>query len=215
MKIANREDVIQVVEDSVKHLRAALDADQKQYGERLGASLIVGFYAVGKPHLCTCEIFGTAVLTQAEHHYTAAGVGATLANYLLGEYSIPRETAELGLATLIYVVQKVKENNAYCGGDTTLKILLPVSVARDYSPCIAKFTTFDLEFVTQMEKELSRMDQRTKKARTREVISILKRVGSRLSAKRMKQVKIEEEQERRLHEQCGGIEAHPHEGDRR
>ena len=53
-------------------------------------------------------------------HYATMGV-ADLAEFLLREYAAPKAHSDLAIATSIFAIKKVKDNNKFCGGECRQK----------------------------------------------------------------------------------------------
>ena len=170
---------------------------------------MVAFYAKNKPHIYTADVYGSGVSNPAENHYATAGLGATLASFLLSEFAEPKSLGGIAAATSIFVIKKVKENNTYCGGDTTVKMLVPVPTTDWHSRSVGKFNPLPKEFVNLMEKRLVKLDEKTKKSRNKQVNTILQQVGAKVWAEHLKKVKAElkaeEDEERRLNETSAGF----------
>jgi len=161
LKINHVKVVIDVAEESVREVKDRLDNEQKDYVARNGASLVLAFYCSKKPYLYTLDFSGSGVVNAAEKNFVSAGIGSPLANYLLSEFSSPHNVS--WLVTSIFVVKKVKDNNAFCGGNTTIKLIYPDRGAQNLSQ----------NFINFMEKNITSIDEKTKSVRNKQTLSAL------------------------------------------
>jgi len=176
ISITEPRDVTKIVKDSIRETKTSLDPAAKLFGKTYGAALMIAFYAQNRPHFYTCHIFGTGIPEPAESQYATAGCADMLANYFLSEFSAPRAIDEIQLSALIYTIMKVKENNAFCGGPTTIKYLTTFFTRLDSSR-VAKATTIDPGFIERFEKALKMRDEQNKPERNAQLIAVLREVS--------------------------------------
>jgi 20S proteasome alpha/beta subunit len=188
--------VYQIVEDSIRETKVGMDEDQKSYIKQWGASLIVAFYENGNPHLSTFDFVGTGIANAAESHYATAGFGSTLANYLLAEYSGPKSLIGIGLATAVFIIKKVKDNNGYCGGDTNIKWLTPLQMNLGEGPKIFGRVNHPIKhLINLMEKRLNKVDEKSKTARNKQVLTAFQHIATKGFQEQRRQI-----EEMRQHE---------------
>jgi 20S proteasome alpha/beta subunit len=174
-------DVTHIAEESVREVKDHMkDDDQKEHLKQSGASLLLAFYANRKPYLYNIDPF-LCVSHPAKLHYATAGVGSTLANYLLGEFAAPEATGGIAIATSIYVIHKVKEHNAYCGGKTKVKMVIPMTQSTGGFQYICKALEIEDSTVNALEKNLVKLDMKTKTTRNKQVLSILQQAAPKAS----------------------------------
>ena len=186
--------VFQTIENSIREAKSHFDEDQKAAAEQCGgAELMLAFYADGKPVLRTVYIYGVGTANTSTGDYATAGAGEQLANYLFSEFCEPKLGAGNAIATSIYTIKKVKEfQKAWCGGDTKVKIMAPVSQSINWgNRCIGRVQEVSQDFVNLTEKELSALDETAKTERNGKILSILKTIGLRVAKNRQKQIESE------------------------
>jgi hypothetical protein len=161
---------------------------------------MLAFYVGKKPHLYAVKPSGHGIASSAEEHYASEGIGKFLADYLLREYAAPKTHSDIAIATSIFAIKKVKDTTKYCGGNTTIKRIVPlyqfIDLEKQY---IGKSEIIPQEYVNLAEKRLVDSDEKIKKTRNKRTYDILKKTGRELWAKHLKRVraelKAEEEQE--------------------
>jgi 20S proteasome alpha/beta subunit len=188
IKVTDWRIVTQIAEDSIRETKIPLDAEQKTYLRDNGSALMLAFYAAGKPHLYTIDISGSGTVNPAGQHYATAGMGVALANYLLSEFTEPRASSDIGIAASIYVIKKVKDNNRYCGGDTTVKVVRRISVPGWNFQITGRADTVAKHFVNIVERRLVKMDEKAKPARNKRIISILRQEAERMRREKIKKL---------------------------
>jgi 20S proteasome alpha/beta subunit len=176
-RIASASSVIKVLESSVREMKADWDEDQKSYTRQFGAAVLLAFYVKNAPHLYTCDIAGPGIAKSADGHYVALGLGATLANYLLAELADPNGEDAFQIAAMIYTIAKVKQHNAYCGGDINISLLHPVPHETLYSPTIGKSTPLAREVVDIAERWLIGRDEQTQRLRNKQILKLLQTIS--------------------------------------
>jgi hypothetical protein len=138
-------------------------------------------------------ICGLGVAKSYSRHFAVAGAGETLATYFLKELTTPKSDISQATAALIYAVKKVKENNGYCGGGTIVKLIRPVPQFIDGGTwSFGKVRNVDQPFVDTIEQKLAQMDDRFKKSRNTQTVSIIKREGTKAWASYRKRIQAEE-----------------------
>ena len=192
IKISNAQIVTEIIEESVRESKSKLDDEQKEHVRIHGASLMLAFYALGKPHLYSIDVCGAGIANREENGYATAGIGSYLANYLLAEFAEPKALFGLAISTSILVMKKVKDNTLYCGGDTIVKFLVPVQVQNWEFMYIGKAQTYPAKLISVLEKRLIKLEQKTNKSRNKRVISILIQEGTKFSRNHVKRVQAEE-----------------------
>jgi len=91
--------------------------------------LMIAHYFGDTPYIYTVDLF-TCIANKAKLHYEAIGCGANLGDYLLSEISHSGMKLKAALTIPLYVVEKVKEHDAYCGGPSKLAVIFPTGVTR-------------------------------------------------------------------------------------
>lgn len=191
-KIASAEDVVKIVEDSIREVKQPLDAEQAQRLSENPAELMYAFYANQKPHIYTVKIHGDGISNEATKNFVSTGIGAYLADYLLNEYSVLLIPLNIAIATAIFVIKKVKENTRYCGGDTIVnRLYLHRYTLESGDELISESARVVQDYVNEAEKELVKFDERTKSTRNEQVAEALRIAGTRVSKKLLRQVKAE------------------------
>ena len=209
-RITSAGTVTQIAEDSIRESKKPLDEEQADYVNENPPALILAFYIGKKPHLYTVKVYGHGITSCPSDHYAAAGIGEYLANYLLKEYAVPNSHSDLAVATTIFVTKKVKENTKYCGGDTTVRRIVPhyfmVDLDKQY---IGHSEQIGKDFVNLAEKRIVRVDEKSKEPRNKRIYAILKKTGAELWRKHIKKVtaelKAEEEQEKEWRKNAPGF----------
>ena len=176
VNIIRPRDVTQVINKAVQETKSSLGEDEATYGKTYGAALLIAFYAKGKPYIYTCNIFDTGVSEPAESHFTTIGIADPLANYLFCELSKRGDDDALQLAAMIYMILKVKENNAFCGGPTRIKLLK--TFPDEMHTTGGRATEVDASFIKRAEEVLILRDQQSREERNRQMIAILREVAS-------------------------------------
>lgn len=176
-RITSASSVIRVLESSVREMKADWDEDQKSYSKQWGAAVLLAFYANNTPHLYTCDIAGPGIAKAADCHYVALGLGATLANYLLAELSNPNGDDAFQIAAMIYAIAKVKQHNAYCGGNTNILLLHPAPHETFYSSTIGKSSPVAREVVDKAEQWLIGRDEQTRRLRNKQILKLLEKIS--------------------------------------
>jgi 20S proteasome alpha/beta subunit len=179
-KIIKASDVTKITEEAMREVKDHLsDDDQKEHLKQNGAALMLAFYADGKPYIYRISAL-LATVEPATLHYSAAGLGEPLANYLLNEFAAPKSPGGIAITSSIYVIKKVKDNNVFCGGDTNVKMLVPVPTAGGWhSPVVGKVQKVDKKFVNDKEKQLVKLDEQAKASWNKRITVILHKETSR------------------------------------
>jgi predicted Zn finger-like uncharacterized protein len=198
VRITKAGDVTKIVEDSIREAKSPLDEEQTKNVDENPPALMLAFYIGQKPYLYTVKVYGHGISTFSVNHYAVEGIGGFLADYLLKEYALPKSHSDLAIATSIFAIKKVKEyQKAYCGGDTIIKRIEPISQFIDLDKqYIGKCHSVPQVFVNLAEKRLVDFDENTKKSRNKRVYAILKKTGRELWVKHLKKVKAEEQTEK-------------------
>lgn len=193
-RITSASIVTQIAEDSIRESKIHLDEEQAQYVNENPPALMLAFYIERKPYLYTVNVYGHGITSYPAEHYAAAGIGEYLANYLLREYAEPKSHSDLAIATSIFVSKKVKENTKYCGGDTTIRRLVPMQGFIDLDKqYIGQSEQIGNDFVNLAEARLVKLDEKNKKPRVKQTMKILWKTGTELWAKHIKKFQAEQE----------------------
>lgn len=190
VKITSAEIVTGILEDSIREAKKPLDKDQKALVDQHQTGLMLAFYVGKKPHIYTIDIYGCGFVNAEDKHYTTIGV-VDLAEFLLREYAAPKSHSDMAIASSIFAIKKVKDNNKFCGGDTTIKRIAPLPVYQLDIQSKGKSEKIPQEFVNLAEKRLVKFDEATKKSRDKRVYGILKKTGAELWSKHIKKVEAE------------------------
>jgi len=194
IKITSAQVVTQIVEDSIRAAKFPLDEKQQEFVNQNSSGLLIAFYVGKTPHLYTVDCYGSGIVNAAEKHYATMGAGAAvLASYLLSEYALPKSHSDLAIAASIFAVAKVKEHQkALCGGDTTIRRIVPLYVFIDLDKQhIGQSEIIGKEFVNLAEKRLMKLDDKSKKTRNKRVYEILKKTGAELWQKHVEKIQAE------------------------
>jgi 20S proteasome alpha/beta subunit len=182
VRILRWQDVTQVLEDSVQDVKLKLDEEQKQLGRDYPSSILFAFYANNHPYLFTWNnIFGFGLAEVAKRHFVTVGAGKSLADYFLSELVDVDTKDELRLMALIYTVLKIKDTNGLCGGLTRIKTLDLHFVGSDVPWRGVVRPPYPPRLLNRIEKELRRMDARTKGARNKQIMAALKQAIKKFS----------------------------------
>jgi 20S proteasome alpha/beta subunit len=95
----------------------------------LGCELMMAYYYEGRPYIFTIDMI-VGVANRVNSFYTAIGCGGSLGSYLLSEYAMSSMLSDYAATISVFVVDKVKNHDAYCGGDTKLGIIYRLDPAR-------------------------------------------------------------------------------------
>jgi 20S proteasome alpha/beta subunit len=194
-RITSAETVTKLLEDSIRESKMPLDKEQRDYVTKNPPALMLAFYIGKAPCLYTVEVYGHGISVSASNHFATTGIGAYLANYLLGEFAEPKAHSDVAIATSIFVIKKVKENTKFCGGDTKIRRIVPmygfIDLDKQY---MGKSELIPQDFVNLAEKRILKMDEQTKKSRDKKVFQILRKTGSELWQKHIKRVQAEQGQ---------------------
>lgn len=192
-QITSDQSVTETAEAAIRDLKTQLDPDQWDSGSRSGgAQLLVAFFLKGKPRLYKLDIFGNGVSEDigATGHYGAIGVGESIADYLLSEIFQVGEHDEAALATMIYVIKKVKDRlKGTCGRETRIKFLwpLPTGLENEY---IGAANDAMQKTVNEAELGFSEVDARVRET-VRITIPILRATSRRVWDEHLKSVEEE------------------------
>jgi 20S proteasome alpha/beta subunit len=181
VKITEPDDVTQVLEDSVRELRSKINKKQWDYVEKYGAAFMLAFYTNNRPQLYTCLASATGIAEPAASHYATAGCAEGLANYLLREFSAPDAEDDMQFAALVYTIAKAKQNNGFCGGPITVKVLQSFPTGSD-SPRVGKSRQIDPGFAQRFEAALNARDEQARAARNEQIIAVLRQISQELSS---------------------------------
>ncbi|HXC35621.1 MAG TPA: hypothetical protein VNV43_07070, partial [Candidatus Acidoferrales bacterium] len=182
IQIGQPREIAQIAEDSVREAKKNLDREQKKYGKDYGAELMLAFYAGSRPYLYTIDVYGTGIANPSDNDYATAGIGKYVANYLLSEIAEPKEGAGIAISTCIYVIKKIKEHQkSYCGGETNIKWLWQVPVNQTPWKYVTRAMDINKDFLQLMEQNLFELDEANKKARNKQVLSILQETGNKIT----------------------------------
>lgn len=194
-KITNARSVTQIVEDSIRAAKFPLDEKQQDYVNQCATGLLIAFYVGNKPHIYTIDCYGSGIINPAEKRYATMGCGsAALANYLLEEYAAPKSTIDFAIAASIFVVKKVIENNALCGGNIIVKQLVPSPISNWHFPSVGVAGIMPQTHISLYEKQLATFDEKTKVSRNKQVNAVLKKVSQKISQQHLKWAKIHDHQ---------------------
>jgi 20S proteasome alpha/beta subunit len=133
VSVTDSETIIQIARDAVREVRNSLievnsecnfsdDTWQRFFRDDNSLKLMIAFYFGGIPYIYTIDIYW-CVPSRVTSHYTAIGIGDTLAYYLLNEIAEPKMPFKNTLITAIYTIEKVKSNVEGCGGVTQAGIV--------------------------------------------------------------------------------------------
>jgi hypothetical protein len=182
VRILRWQDVTQVLEDSIQDVKSKLDEEQKQLGRDYPSSILFAFYANNHPYLFTWNnIFGFNLAVMAKRHFVTVGAGKSLADYFLSELVDVDTKDELRLMALIYTVLKIKDTNGLCGGLTRIKTLDLHFVGSDVPWRGVVRPPYPPRLLNRIEKELRRMDAKTKGARNKQIMAALKQAIKKFS----------------------------------
>jgi 20S proteasome alpha/beta subunit len=194
VRITSASTVTQIAEDSIRESKILLDEAQAKCVNENPSALMLAFYIERKPYLYTLNVDGHGIASSSYDHYATVGIGEYLADYLLKEYAVPKSHSDLAIATSIFVIKKVKDNTKYCGGDTTIRRLVPlhgfIDLDKQY---IGQSEQIGNEFVNLAEARLVKLDEKNKKPRVKQTMKILWKTGTELWAKHIKKFQAEQE----------------------
>lgn len=97
-----------------------LDEIYRKRGTQVG--IMLGFFLKNAPHLITINL-SEATYRKSRFHFEAEGCGASLAEYLLAEYTTAEMDVRTASIVALYVVEVVKRYDAMCGGPTKISVL--------------------------------------------------------------------------------------------
>ena len=101
--------------------------------------------------------------------FHAIGCAANLGTYLLNEFVTPGMPWRAGIITALYIVEKVKEHDAFCGGPSRLGFVSEIFWGR----------LFDSDEIEKYVSEVRRIDLATKAERNKQIQAMLSEVGRR------------------------------------
>jgi|ERR1043166_318386 20S proteasome alpha/beta subunit len=179
--IADERTVPALVEESIRELRQKrlslfpshprpLEEIQDFFrGDEDYFELMFAFHLGSGVHLYTANpAWGLPI--QVTKPFDAAGSGATLGMYLLGELYQPEMSAEFACSVAVRVVEAVKQYDLYCEGPTQLGIIkAPQDLVGRWPNSSAEGLTaiFEREQVKELEKIVGEIDLQTKEERNR------------------------------------------------
>jgi 20S proteasome alpha/beta subunit len=122
----------------------------------LGCELMIACHFEGKPYLFTIDMV-VGVANKVNSRYEAIGCGANLGAYLLSELCEADMHFDQAAVLAVYVVEIVKNHDAYCGGQTKLGIIHRVDdlMSKVLSGLGEKYRTFIQTFSQKEIDELS------------------------------------------------------------
>ena len=133
-------DYRQVAETAEQAMRQLKDRIRFQQGDctmeelrefvwkhELGCELMIAYHFEEKPYLFTIDMV-VGIANKVNARYEAIGCGANLGAYLLSELCEPDMHFDHAAVLAVYVVEIVKNHDAYCGGQTKLGIVHRVDI---------------------------------------------------------------------------------------
>ncbi len=88
----------------------------------MGCELMIAYFFEGKPCLYTLDMI-IGVSNKVNSHYEAIGCAASLGIYLLKETAKRDRGVRATSAIALYVIEKCKQNDAFCGGAAKMGVL--------------------------------------------------------------------------------------------
>ena len=85
-------------------------------------NLLLAYYFREEPYLYTLG-FPAGHIQREQAHFAAEGQNASLATYLLKQYTQPKMDRESATAVAVYVIEAIKEHDGTVGGPTKVAIL--------------------------------------------------------------------------------------------
>jgi proteasome beta subunit len=177
IRIKEAKDVEDAIEASVREMKGKMDDSQRQSAEDQETLLLAAFYVKGQPCLRSFRVTGHGAGDRPSKFFEACGAGAPIAHYILSELAVPKAEAEVGAVQTIYAILKAKQHNAWCGGETTIKTLLPVPQnVNGFTFTVGAVIESMQEVVNKTERHLAVADEKAKESRNKKMTQAIKRV---------------------------------------
>jgi 20S proteasome alpha/beta subunit len=199
-------DVIQVAEDAIRQLEKQSNKRQWNEGCYNGAAIMLAFYAMKKPCLYTLDIYGHGVAEGPIKNYATAGIGSTLADYLLAESAGAGFPKDVAAVTAIDVIRRVKDHQrGTCGGDTNVRIIEATYQSNWENGYIGTSLPIPQNVVNKTEKWLSEQGKRPNELRIQEWRSVINKFAHDEWQTHLKKVEAEQKAEDQAEDDGGQI----------
>lgn len=185
-------DVLSIVEDSVRQTKQPLDEKQLEFLSSNGASLLLAFYIGDEPYLYTIDVCSDSngIATPCNRATSqTAGIGGSLADYLLHEFSEPNMDAGSAIAVLAFVINKVKQTTVYCGGQTRIKRLVAIPCQPCETGYVAKMWPIEDALINSIESRLEALNKKNNAAYAKKAREIILKEGTKRWEKYLRTLK--------------------------